>query len=65
MLGWLNTLLIYKVGTKIFDKERISEVASYMYIISHSMVYQISMYTENLFLFFSLMGLYFIYRCKK
>jgi Gpi18-like mannosyltransferase len=53
-------ILIFRVGKKAFSNEDIAELASYLYVFSLSMVYQLSFYSENTFVFFSLLGFYFI-----
>ena len=60
-VSYLNTILIYRVGILVFSKARVAEIAAYFYIFNHSMVYQMSFYSENTFLFFSLLGMVFIY----
>jgi phosphatidylinositol glycan class V len=68
LLSYANTLLIYRVGKRVFgqgqDNERIAELSSRFYIVSHSAVYQVAFYSENLFLFLTLMGLLIIYSGK-
>lgn len=68
MLSFANTLLIFRVGRRVFSDvhgaERIAELASRFYIFSHSTVYQVAFYSENTFLFLSLVGLAIIYSGK-
>jgi len=67
-LSFLNTLMIYRVGKSVFGKipeaERIAELSARFYVVSHSAVYQVAFYSENLFLFLSLFGLSIIYSGK-
>jgi Gpi18-like mannosyltransferase len=60
VMGYINMLLIYRVGGKVFEDVAIAELAAYLYIFSFSIVYQVSFYSENTFVFFSLLGFYFI-----
>mmetsp|Transcript_16429 Transcript_16429/g.11571 ORF Transcript_16429/g.11571 Transcript_16429/m.11571 type:complete len:184 (-) Transcript_16429:544-1095(-) len=59
-LGLANTLLIYKCGKKFFKDENVATISGYLYIFSSSLVYHVSMYSENTFLFFGLLGVYTI-----
>jgi len=68
VLSLLNTFMIYRVGKRVFGKipeaERIAELSARFYVVSHSAVYQVAFYSENLFLFLSLVGLSVIYSGK-
>jgi Gpi18-like mannosyltransferase len=55
-----NGLLILHVGASLFGDLKMAKTAAYLYILSHSVVYQVSFYSENTFVFFTLIGLYFI-----
>ena len=57
LISYLNTILIYRVGIRIFDKARVAEVAAYFHVFGHSTIYQMSFYSENTFLFFSLLAI--------
>ena len=68
VLSYFNTILIFRVGKKAFGdtprRRKVAEIAAYLYIVSHSTVYQMSFYSENLFLFCTLAGLYVIYQAR-
>ena len=57
----LNTILLYRVGVLTYDDAKMAEVAGYLYILSHSALYQIAFYSENTFLLFTLLGLYILH----
>lgn len=38
-LSFTNTILIYRVGNMAFRKQTVAEVAAYIYIVNHAMVY--------------------------
>ena len=38
-IAWANTMLIYRVGKQTFGKSRVAEIAAYLYILNHSLVY--------------------------
>ena len=61
VISYANTILIYRIGILIFNKARVAEVAAYFHVFGHSTLYQMSFYSENTFLFFSLLGFYFLY----
>ena len=54
----INTILLYRVGSLLYKDMRMAEMAAYLYIVSHSVLYQITYYSENSFLMFTLLGLY-------
>ena len=60
VISFINMILIFRVGKKLFMNEDIAELASYLYAFSLSLVYQLSFYSENTFVLFSLLGFYFI-----
>lgn len=60
LIGWANTILLYRSGDKFFGDSNIAQLSAYLYILSGSLVYHVSMYSENTFLFFGLLGLYTI-----
>lgn len=60
LISYINMILIFRVGKKVFLNEDIAELASYLYTLSLSLVYQLSFYSENTFVLFSLLGFYFI-----
>lgn len=51
-------MLLYRVGTLIYKDARMAELAAYLYIVSHSVLYQSTLYSENTFLMFTLLGFY-------
>ena len=53
-------ILIYRVGDKVFKNKQIAELSAYLYVFSFSIVYQVSFYSENTFVCFSLLGFYFL-----
>ena len=59
--SFLNTILIYRVGVMIYGDKSMAELAAYLYIASHSVLYQITFYSENSFLLLTLIGLYVLY----
>ena len=59
--SYLNTILIFRVGKDIYADHKTAELAAYLYIASHSALYQITFYSENTFLMFSLFGFLIIY----
>ena len=54
-------ILIYRVGILIYKDAKMAELAAYLYIASHSVLYQITFYSENTFLMFTLLGFYAMY----
>lgn len=60
LIGWANTILLYKSANKFFGNNNIAQISAYLYILSGSLVYHVSMYSESTFLFFGLLGLYTI-----
>ena len=63
--SWVNTMLLYRVGVLVYKDAKMAELASYLYIASHSVLYQITFYSENTFLMFTLLGFYAMYASKK
>ena len=62
--SYVNTLLIYRIGVLMYGKRDLAELAAYLYIASHSVLYQITFYSENTFLMCTLLGFYFIYKSQ-
>jgi len=60
LISYVNMILIYRVGRTLFKNEEIAESAGHLYAFSFSIVYQISFYSENTFVLFSLLGFFFI-----
>ncbi len=52
---------MYRVGALIYEDKRMAELAAYFYIVSFSVLYQVTFYSENTFLMFTLLGFYVIY----
>lgn len=69
VLSYMNTLMLYRLGKRVFgeraDADRIAELSARFYLASHSCVYQIAFYSENTFLFLSLLGLTVMYAGKQ
>jgi len=59
-VSYVNMLLIFRVGDRVFNNKQIAELSAYLYIFSFSIVYQVSFYSENTFVCFSLLGFYFL-----
>jgi len=57
-------ILIYIIG-RCYLSERVARVSAYFYIFSHSTVYQVSMYSENTYVLFQLLGFYIISHDEK
>ena len=51
-------MLLYRVGILIYKDARMAELAAYLYIVSHSVLYQSTLYSENTFLMFTLLCFY-------
>ena len=62
--SFVNTILIYRVGKLIYKDRWTAELAAYLYIASFSVVYQITLYSENMFLMCTLLGLLVIHKAK-
>jgi phosphatidylinositol glycan class V len=64
-LSYLNTILLYRVGKKVFgsfhEADKLALMSARFYFVGHSAVYQVAFYSENLFLFLSLLGLAVVY----
>lgn len=63
--SYMNMILLFRVGTLIYKDSKMAELAAYLYIASHSVLYQITFYSENTFLLFTLLGFYAMYAGKK
>lgn len=63
--SYINMLLLYRVGILIYKDAKMAELAAYLYIASHSVLYQITFYSENSFLMFTLLGFYAMYVGKR
>ena len=63
--SYLNTILLYRVGVLVYKDSKMAELAAYLYIASHSVLYQITFYSENTFLLFTLLGFYAMYAGKR
>mmetsp|Transcript_7730 Transcript_7730/g.7150 ORF Transcript_7730/g.7150 Transcript_7730/m.7150 type:complete len:276 (+) Transcript_7730:197-1024(+) len=61
-LGYLNTLLLYKVARILTKNEVLAFNACMIFIFNHSLVYQVSQYSEPTFIFLSLLGILILYR---
>jgi len=59
--SYINTILLYRVGTLIYKDAKMAELSAYLYIASHSVLYQMTFYSENTFLMFTLLGFYAMY----
>jgi hypothetical protein len=68
LLSYANTLLLYRVGKKVFghysEAEKIAVLSARFYFVGHSAVYQVAFYSENLFLFLTLIGFSIMYSDK-
>ena len=65
LFSYLNTILLYKVGMKVTKSAVTAEASAYLYLISHSMLYQVALYSENLFLLLTLLGMHAMYKIKE
>ena len=61
LASFINTILLYRVGRLVYGDAKMAELASYLYIVSHSVFYQVTFYSENTFLMFTLLGIYALY----
>ena len=57
----INTILLYRIGTLIYKDAKMAELSAYLYIASHSVLYQMTFYSENTFLMFTLLGFQAMY----
>ena len=57
----INTILLYRIGTLIYKDAKMAELSAYLYIASHSILYQMTFYSENTFLMFTLLGFQAMY----
>lgn len=60
LIGWANTIMLYRTGEKFFGDDNMAQISAYLYVLSGSLVYHVSLYSENIFLFFALLGLLLI-----
>ena len=69
VISYLNMMMIYRLGKALVgggtDAEKIALSSARFYILSHATVYQIAFYSENLFLFFTLLGLSIVHSGKQ
>jgi hypothetical protein len=68
-IGQLNTLLMYRLSSRVLDNDKLAFVSTLFYIFNPSSVFFNSVYSENLFSFLTLLTLfianfviYFIFR---
>jgi hypothetical protein len=54
--SFINTILLYRIGTIIYKDAKMAELSAYLYIANHSVLYQMTFYSENTFLMFTLLG---------
>jgi hypothetical protein len=62
MISLTNALLIFHIGLRWNNDLKMAKTAAYLYILS--IVYQVSFYSENTFVLFTLLGLYFIQKSQ-